>query len=284
MKAKIECIKTRDLPLSALSGLALVDGTFYVIADDQLSLGFFLPDGEFQIFPLLPGELPLEPRMRKAAKPDWESLALIPGLAGGQKLLVVPSGSKPQRDRAILIPIKNLGAEVSVVISFGDLYAKIRESVLDLNIEGTVVRDDNIQFFQRGNGAGKQNAIITCDLNATLSGQASAVRNVIHYDLGELHGQSLGFTDACAGQDGVTYFLAVAESGGSTYEDGHYLGAVFGQINKAGMIVFQYEITCPAKPEGLWVEESETGLKVYFVTDADDAAVMSALYKFEIPK
>ena len=271
------CRKIRDLPLSALSGLVFQDGVFYVIADDQLSLGYFTLTGEFHISPLLPGDLPLEPRMRKSQKPDWECLIWIP-----QGLLIIPSGSKLNRCRTVLFEAASLSEQKATVLSFEKLYAEIRQRVLDLNIEGSVLRGTQILLFQRGNGAGKQNAVIVCDLALALKDDPRAVTSVVHYDLGQLHGSNLGFTDAWAGDDGEIYFLAVAESGGSTFEDGHYLGAIIGIISANGEIILKTEIQCPAKPEGLWVEKSADGASIFIVTDADDSAKMSALYQLNL--
>ena len=51
---------------------------------------------------LFPGELPLEPQARKAAKPDLEALCLLaPSRAAPHgALLAVPSGSTAARQRA----------------------------------------------------------------------------------------------------------------------------------------------------------------------------------------
>src|SRR5262245_37419876 len=91
--------------LSAASGLVCVDQYVYVVADDELHLHRFAltsPRGQLTAetpLRLFDGELPADPAERKSAKPDLESLALLPpttGLPHGA-LLTLGSGSKPNR-------------------------------------------------------------------------------------------------------------------------------------------------------------------------------------------
>ncbi|MEZ5494080.1 MAG: hypothetical protein R3E61_05700 [Pseudomonadales bacterium] len=55
---------------------------FFVVADDDLHLSMFRLDDVdyFQAVRLLAGELPAEKKARKAAKPDFEALALYAAL------------------------------------------------------------------------------------------------------------------------------------------------------------------------------------------------------------
>ena len=75
--------------LSAASGLVRVRQRLYVVADDELHLGQFddcsspTPNAApGTLLRLLDGELPAGKKQRKAAKPDLESLALLPPLPG----------------------------------------------------------------------------------------------------------------------------------------------------------------------------------------------------------
>jgi hypothetical protein len=60
------------------SGLVKIDSVFYVIADDDLSLGIIEEEKEIILVPLVTGVLPIEHKERKKVKPDWEALTKIP--------------------------------------------------------------------------------------------------------------------------------------------------------------------------------------------------------------
>jgi hypothetical protein len=66
--------------LSAASGLVRVRERLYVIADDELHLGVFGVDGAepLRLVRLLDGDLPASAKKRKARKPDFEALLLLP--------------------------------------------------------------------------------------------------------------------------------------------------------------------------------------------------------------
>src|SRR6185436_10311064 len=66
--------------LSAASGLVRVREKLYVIADDELHLGVFGVDGAepLRLVRLLDGDLPASAKKRKARKPDFEALLLLP--------------------------------------------------------------------------------------------------------------------------------------------------------------------------------------------------------------
>ncbi len=85
--------------LCAASGLVGIEDKFYVVADDELSLGIFpvSGDGPGKLFPVFHGELPEHPSERKEQKPDLEAITYLsrehfPPFGA---ILVVPSGSKP---------------------------------------------------------------------------------------------------------------------------------------------------------------------------------------------
>src|SRR5690349_9727846 len=74
----------RPAHVSAASGLVAVGPWLYVVADDALHLAVFPREGTApgRSLRLFPGELPLEHRTRKAAKPDLEALCLLPPFEG----------------------------------------------------------------------------------------------------------------------------------------------------------------------------------------------------------
>ena len=85
----------RRLHVASGSSLVLCGRWAYVAIDDELHVGAFERAALHRpgrLVRVLPGELPLEHRERKAAKPDLESLFEL-----GDLLVGVPSGSTPGR-------------------------------------------------------------------------------------------------------------------------------------------------------------------------------------------
>ncbi|MNT48662.1 hypothetical protein D3C72_1854550 [compost metagenome] len=99
--------------------------------------------------------------------------------------------------------------------------------------------------------------------------------------LGNIAGQNLSFTDAATDSADRIWYLAVAEGGNSTYDDGKYLGAVLGCMNSQQQILFQRELLCPEKPEGLALDLQHG--KFYVVTDADQRGQLSQLMEGDLP-
>ncbi len=270
----------------AASGLIKLKNTFYLVADDQLSLASFTLDStdSIQFSKLLSGELPEDHLERKKQKPDWESLVCLQSKNGCDEILILPSGSKANRTLGMLVKIKDGVFHEAKKIDFNQLYAKLGETYLDLNIEGAAVSGAVLKIFQRGNGKLKQNAIIDLDLNGFIADvENSGILSTKHilgtteYNLGTIKNVSLTFTDACFCNEHL-FFLAAAEASDSTFDDGAYVGAVLGCINISGEVIFQKKLNCDYKPEGLWVDFSNDRYHVFVVTDADNSDIASSLF------
>ena len=293
--APIQLRKMKDLRFSsaeesffihAASGLLKYQDRFYVVSDDELSmLSFSLKNETYQKIPLRSGTLPWDAKERKKLKPDWEALTYLPSSLGLEGILVIPSGSKPNRQLGSFVPFNQGFPAQPQEVDFSIIYKKLQKEFAELNIEGGAIINSVFKLFQRGNGSLGQNAIIDLDLVGLLedlknshSIAAQRVLNVQHFDLGHLDGVPLGFTDGFA-IDGVLFFLAVAENSSSTYDDGLYTGAVLGCFDSKGNIQTTWEIDCPHKPEGLWMEKSGSSHQIYIVTDADDPSRASSFYE-----
>lgn len=271
----------RFLDLSAASGLLLLNEKFYVIADDELSLSIFshdlrIPD---QTISLVEGKLPSDPKERKKQKPDFESLVYLPNTGS---ILVVPSGSKPNRVLGALVR----GSQIQQ-IQFANLFHFLSLQNPDLNIEGSVIAGSELKLFHRGNGPSQQNAVIRLnleivikELGSTKSLSSASFKSFQSCDLGQIQDQQLSFTDAAVESPERIWYLAVAEGGNSTYDDGKYLGSVIGCMNSQNQILFQMELDCPSKPEGLAFDFAHK--KFYVVTDADDHNQLAQLLEGDL--
>lgn len=291
---KLDFLRSQDGRLiSAASGLVKIGNTFYVIADDQLTLAVFTLNESSPglLVPLVSGQLPLDDKARKKVKPDWEALVVLSATENQLTLLAVPSGSTMHRKLGVVVKLDHGKISATKHVDFSNLYQQLRTHFSELNIEGAAVNRNILKLFQRGNGKSAQNAIIDLDLSKVITEMSSSgtissncVINIKNYELGKLKSVNLSFTDACFCQDGSLFFLAAAESGESTYEDGEFLGSVLGRMDESGKVIWLKELDCPYKPEGLWVEKDRDIFNFFVVTDADDSSLVSSLYAGQITK
>jgi hypothetical protein len=226
-----------------------------------------------ELIPLDDTELPAGHAERKAAKPDLESLCLLPGDA----LLTLGSGATERRERGWVLP---LGGGAPEEISLSSLYATLRKDLADLNIEGAAVAGDRLWLAQRGNGRDGENALIELDLGEALAGirrdraiEPAAIRGLSRHELGDVDGVPLTFSDLCPLPDGRLLFAAVAEAVESTYHDGECVGAALGVLDSTGVRRME-PLAEPHKVEGVSVA---SGPGLLLVADPDDRAVAAPL-------
>jgi hypothetical protein len=278
--------------VSAASGLVKVGERYFVVADDELHLATFDGDNPGHYLTLFEDRsLPVEAKGRKKLKPDLEALVYLTRekLEPFGGLLALPSGSHPNRTKAILLRFDRYNqTQTPEVVPLDLIYSRILEEFGDLNIEGAVVKESVLSLLQRGNGPTKRNAIINIDLEGLikdfLMGRESMPERVVgftEYNLGSISGVPLSFTDACFQSSHGIWFLAAAENLDSTYDDGECIGSALGLIRKDGQLQNIYRLNVRGKAEGLWIE---AGTHSFFVvTDSDDVGQPSKMYKGSLP-
>ena len=274
-------------PLCAASGLIRVPGGFWAVADD-LSHLIRIPDGKSsgRGYRLFPGEPPVDAARRKRVKKDLESLIDL----GGGRLVAFPSGSKNRRCRGYLIRLSARGRFRSAQeIDFRPLMDMLMKLIPDLNIEGGYVSRRRLILLQRGNGKAGFNGIVKIRLKGFLKGLEGRWRaSALHLrpkrvSLGRWGSVALCFSDGFY-HDGVAYFSAAAESGGSTYRDGRIYGSVVGALPKGGKPVILARLK-GEKIEGLALKSVKDDLlEVCAVTDSDDPRRASRLFRTWIKK
>lgn len=286
--------------LSAASGLVRVRQHLYVVADDELHLGQFedcnspTPSAvPGSLLRLLDGELPQTKKQRKAAKPDLESLALLPPLPGcpAGALLALGSGSRPTRETGVLVALDVLGQPNGrmALLDLGGLYSPLRKRFADLNIEGALVASGELLLLQRGNRADARNACIRYDWNqiapwlAGLQPLAPAAKSVQLLDLGCADGVPLSLTDGTPLQGGAWAFTAVAEATDDSYADGACVASAVGIVQADGQ-VRQYGLHGAPKVEGLVVRAEGREWVFTMVTDPDDPQQAAQLLQLRLPQ
>ncbi|WAC46467.1 hypothetical protein OU997_10020 [Pseudomonas sp. SL4(2022)] len=264
------------LRLSAASALVCQGQSLWVLADDALVLQRYNLSGDWQAEQtLLPGELPTDAKQRKRLKPDFEALLLLP--EGG--LLALGSGSTKRRCRGCLVK-----ADSVRVIDLNPLYQALAEHFQDLNIEGGVAYRGQLLLAQRGNGRGRENALVVLDLpqvqrdlqHGQLS--AAALQRTVPLQLPELDGVPLSLTDLSVAPSGALYFTATAEATDSSYLDGACVGSVLGRLDAQLTVVELSRLTPVVKIEGLAFQADGRPL---LVADADDPTIASPLFTLD---
>jgi hypothetical protein len=282
--------------LSAASGVVQRGDFVYVIGDDELFLAVFQvsTDAPGRLERVLPGELPADRAARKAAKPDLEVLTVLPPFDGHSygALIGLGSGSTPARDRGF---VWGLGADGAlegepIQVDLSPLYGLLRERVDELNVEGAAVMGDQLWLLHRGNSEFGVNVAAELALPELMDSlvrdqtlAATELARVRAYDLGELAGAKLTFSDASPLGGELLVFTASAESSPNTYEDGEILGSVVGTIDGAGEVRRLRTIDRKFKVEGVHATLDAGVMTLTFVCDQDDPDVASPLLSGTMP-
>ncbi len=270
--------------VGARLGLVQDDANFVALVDPRTGLAraIALPPGE-------EGKRQFDDaRGNKRFKLDLEACCTLEGPAGSL-FIALGSGSKKRRRRVITIEAVAARRPRVSLIDAESLYVAL-EAVpefagSDMNIEGALALPGTLRLFSRGNGAAKHgrapvNAsgeLETAALLAYLADPAAApvprLSAVVQYELGELDGLPLGFTDAALAGETLLY-TAAAEASKDASEDGRVSGSVIGLIPARGELRF-VPITetdgarSTDKVEGLVAVPGRPD-KVYIVVDPDD--------------
>ena len=286
----------RGAYVSAASGVVQRGDFVYVVGDDELHLAVFevSTDAPGRLERVLSGNLPADHDARKEAKPDLEALTVLPPFDQHPygALLGLGSGSTPARDRGF---VWGLAADGSLdgqprEVDLGQLYSVLRAQVEELNIEGAAVMGEQLWLLQRGNSALGANVVAELALSEVMGSllhdatvDAAELQRVRAYELGELEGAKLTFSDASALGDEMLVFTASAEGSPNTYEDGEILGSVVGTIDRDGEVRRLRTIDRAYKVEGVHATLDTGVMTLTFVCDQDDPEVASPLLSATMP-
>lgn len=200
------------------------------------------------------------------------------------------SGTK-HRDAAVVIPLDDQGAPTGETqqVDLTPLYDALRAEIDDFNIEGCAATGDVLHLFQRGNDDGGRNARIDLSLQGfTETMQRGApitselVIGITDYELGQLQGVKLCFSDASPLEDGRLVFTCSAEASGSG-DDGRVVGSAIGIMEADGSISTIEPVDLDVKIEGMTAFADDDRIRVLMVTDADDPSVPSPLLEAILP-
>lgn len=270
--------------LSAASGMTINGDRLCVVADDAHCLALFtLGDAApGRLVELIAGDLPSDAAQRKRTKPDFEILVALAGpgpATGGDRLLAMGSGSTPRRMRGVIVDLAAGGEAPDVrPIDLRPLFAALVPLVPELNVEGALVRGERLLLFNRGNMQRPASHILEVPLAAALGGGPIKASVAKELTLPEVGGVPLAVTDACALDNGHILLSAVAEATEDSYADGALTGAAIVVLDGDLGLLAVEPIDPPLKVEGIAARETQDGVALLCVTDADDPARASGLY------
>jgi hypothetical protein len=264
------------IDVGAASGLAMHGGIVHVIADDGERLRRYRIDGAR--LPDVPAADGTEAPIAKPAKPDFEALLDL----GDGRLIAFGSGSRPNRERALLFdPDRGLARPLDLA----PLYTRLRAQLAEINIEGAARYGERWVLGHRGVGRRNASALVWLDGAAAMrdrdsSLSASAYRSTSAVALPDLDGVPLALTDLAMHPALGLHFLAAAEATDDPYEDAPCAGSVLGRFDAELRPHLIARLRPDLKAEGLawWQPEDGPG-RWLIVADADDAARCSSLYE-----
>ena len=279
--------------LSAASGIVRRGVFAYVIGDDLLDLGIFdlsgAGPGRLRQVLAADGEMD-----GKKKKPDLEALTTLPPFGNSTygALLGLGSGSKKSRGRGFYWPFDADGSLRGDPheVDFRPLYAKLRDELGAINVEGASVFGDRLWLFHRGNKGDAPNTVIELALDPlyeSLSGDlvvdAEELLEIRGYELGDLQGTPLCFSDATPLFDRLVVFTASAEVDSDGDDDGEIRGSVVGTVDGEGRVHRLREIDRRWKVEGVHAQVDTGVIDFAFVCDQDDPAIPSPLLTATMP-
>lgn len=279
--------------LSAASGIVAAGKNYYVVADDELSLGCFSfnDNKPGKWLKLFPGSLPVDYAPRKKEKPDLEAICLLPAgkFTHHGALLAVASGSKDWRNRGCIVFLNSEGAVTGEVLplDFRLLFQFLKNKVHSLNVEGVCVNGGKLLLANRGNAKNGECALITLDLEKFLhqafdthSIDERCFRSVYAADLGKVRNVPLTITDISALPDSRLICTAAAEAADDAYIDGACVGSAIVVCDDKFEKIRVDLLDTTEKVEGLLVRKfiQATGtVELNLVTDADARTSVASL-------
>jgi hypothetical protein len=288
----------RPAHVRSASGVVRVGDRVAVIQDDANFVALADPArGRARAITLPAGEGGLrqfdDVRGNKRYKLDLEAAVMLRD-GDGEMLVAFGSGSTPVREKILVV--RGIASDTPHVrlVDASALYAKLRATSefagSELNVEGAAAVGGVLRLFNRGNGAVRDcvsPADASCDLDlaaflAFLAAPATAPapqpRDVALYELGDVDGQPLGFTDVSVRGDAVLY-SAAAEASPDATRDGPVAGSAIGIIRGGEARYAVVEVggdRFTGKIEGLLPHPHDPA-RLWAVIDRDDPAAPSEL-------
>lgn len=237
-RIKLEPLYLEGPTIPSGSALINIEDRIFVCCDDMYSLFELLPDKKLiqHKWPEAPA-LPVDHKELKKVKPDFEALLDL----GENKLLLIPSGSKANRTKALKFDLLN---HQFAVFDMKIFFGNITEKLSLVNLEGAAAFKGDYLFLNRGALADLSSFLI-------VDQESFKIKSMVTVDFGEMKGIPLHGSELCIFEDSI-FAIAVAEATDNSYDDGEIVGSSLFQIcSKTFSIIERWEFDRPVKIEGL---------------------------------
>lgn len=262
--------------ITGASALIYKEGKLYIISDDSnLLYRYDLKENTTAKISLKTSGDSAE-NIEKALKPDFESIA-----EAEDAYYIFGSGSAKGRfDRVELDKDFRFVNRISMEPLYREMMKHSEIAPEDFNIEGVIIRKEEILFFNRGNGPGKKNGIIRVHHQNHSEFEFKSFHLL---PLPEINGFPFGFSDAIEFRGNIC-FLATAEKILSVYEDGETLGSALGILHSEDFKPKEFKIlTNQYKLEGLTpFPENDKSIRFLACEDADDSSGVTRVFLIEL--
>ena len=261
--------------ISAASGIEYTENRIYLISDNSNYLYEYQIANDTLSKHVLMQKSPME-QIKKSEKMDLEAIHIK-----GDTVFVLGSGSTPIRELGFSVSKKDRQINT---IQLSNLYQNMRKNAnidpSDFNIEGITQYRNNWLFLNRGNGPGGRNVIFDV-IGDSLTDDFQISSYEIN--LPQINGLSFGFSGATVIGNSLC-FIATAEEGKSTYEDGKVGGTLFGIINlNTKEIQFNQIISQSQKFEGISLYDLQNDTASFLLCEDDDGTTdTSSIFKLDI--
>ena len=278
--------------LPSASGVEIIGNTAFVIGDDspylyRLDAATLAPREPVLLFDTKHFD---DGRMSKKRKPDLECMAALTWPDGRAGLLLLGSGSRPNRDRGWFVPTEppQLPLALDLTALFACLRAQLPAGVA-LNLEAAATTATELLLFQRTVGRADAALLFVLPLAPVLRqlaggvGEELPVPHQLVFQLPNIDGCPAGFSGATS-VDGRLFVSASVENTADAVLDGVVLGSFVGVVDVAAQTATFARLAWAdgrayrGKVEGLAVRRPlATGqFELLLVTD-DDAGGSTAL-------
>jgi hypothetical protein len=295
----------RPAHVRAGSSVARLPNGLAIVQDDANFIALVDTRGEVTAIELPPGAGGARQfddlRGNKRAKADLEACFAVPS-PDGTLLVALGSGSSAQREGIVTVGWTASDPPRVTAVSGHALFESLRRcwaaAGAKTNLEGAVtIGEDVIRLLTRGTGRERDGRLApnaSCDLDrrkllaylANPRGVAPPTpTNLLVYDLGQLDGIALGFTDATSWSAAWLY-SATGEDTADAVDDGPVAGSVIGVVGNDGnarwsIVTLADGERFVGKIEGL-VVDADDPQRLLAVLDADDPQAPSSLCTLEL--
>ena len=256
--------------IGATSGIIYKDKSLFIVSDNSTFLyQYNINEKILEKIKLFENS---QESIAKNKKTDFESITLFEN-----KLYLFGSGSTKKRDRRFTFNFENKKVTEK---SLSKIYKRLKEIIPltddELNIEGVIITETTIYYFQRGNGVSEQNGVFSYD-------KKSKKTQFKLISLPKINDIDTTFTDAILVDESI-YFLAAAENTSSTYNDGEIMGSSIGTINFKTMTLEScLQISDKHKFEGLTLyKKTATQIELLLCEDNDSDELVSNIYLLKL--